>query len=368
MENKKRKLKIVVVSTLWERTPPHLYGGTERVCSYITEELVKRGHDVTLFATGDSKTSAKLISSYPHALYRDKVPWTSFYDNLVSCANAMEYAEDIRADIVHSHTPAYSLPFSHILNVPMVVTLHGNIGADDLSLDRKRMFLAFKKTNFVSISNSQRKIEDLNYVATVYNGIPVKSYDFDRRGGDYLVWLGRITPKKGALEAIMVAKATEKKLFLLGKLDWAVEEDLKYFEKEIKPHLRKGKIEYLGEVDHAVKNRYLKGAKALLNPISWNEPFGLVPVEANACGTPAVVFSRGSMPELIDNKINGFLIKPGDIKGMIEFVRKIYQMPSAEYQKMRLACRKHVEENFTIEKMVDGYEEVYRKVIEDFKK
>lgn len=348
-----------MISTLWETTPPHLYGGTERIVSYVTEELVRRGHDVTLFATGDSKTKAKLISTYPRALYRDGIPWTSYYDSLSLYSRAMEYSINNNVDIIHSNAPYYSLPFVPIIQIPMIHTIHGNIGSDIVAGDKIRMLEEFKNANFISISNSQRRIKKLNFVATVYNGIPIQAYDFKKEKGKYLVWLGRFTPVKGAKEAIKIALKLEMPLILAGKIDWAVERDKSYFKQFVEPNL-KGKIEYIGEVAHKEKNKFLGNAYCLLNPLSWDEPFGLVPVEANACGTPVVAFARGAMPELVENGKNGFLVKPGDIDGMVGAVKKIGQID-------RSTCRRHVEENFTIEKMVDGYERVYEKITQNAK-
>jgi len=356
------KLKIVMISTLWERTPPVYYGGTERVVSYLTEELVKRGHQVTLFATKDSVTKARLFATYPRALYRDKIPWSSYYDNLILYSRAMEYAIKQKVDIIHSHGPYYSLPFIPLVPIPMLHTLHGNISRKVISADKVRMLLAFKEANFVSISNSQRKLE-LNYVKTVYNGIPVSRFTFNPKGGDYLVWLGRFTPVKGAKEAVEIAKAVKMPLMMAGKVDWAVERDREYFQKFIKPHLKKKEVEYIGEINHAQKNKLMGSAFCLLNPISWDEPFGLVPAEANACGTPVIAFAKGSMSELIKRGLNGFLVKPGDTKGMINALKKLLQMPKDKYYSMRRACREHAEKNFSIEKMADGYEKAYQEVL-----
>lgn len=359
-----RKLKIVIISTLWETTPPKLYGGTERIASYLTEELVKRGHDVTLFATGDSRTKAQLISTYPKALYRDNVPWTSYYDNLTLCGKALEYALKIQADIIHNHNLYYCLSFSNLVTIPIVHTIHGNISSQIIPPEKTRMLNNYKDLNYVSISNSQRKIRDLNYVATVYNGVPIADYKFYKEGGDNLVWLGRISAKKGTAEAIKIAKKLNKKLILAGKIDWGVAQDVEYYNQEVKPYLKKGKIEYVGEIDLRGKNELFRKAKVLLNLINWDEPFGLVPVESNASGAPVIATKKGAMVEIIKNGVNGFLVPQNNFEEAISRVKEIYAMPEKEYQRLRLTSRKHAEDHFTIEKMTGGYERIYQEIIQ----
>lgn len=356
-----KKLKIVMISTLWERTPPALYGGTERIVSYLTEELVKRDHDVTLFATGDSQTKARLISTYPRALYRDKIPWTSYYDNLSMCSQAFEHAQKNKVDIIHSHDIYNALAFSNLTTIPAVYTIHSNIQKDVIADEKIRMLSNFPTANFVTISNSQRKILNLNYLSTVYNGIPVEKFNFNANGGDFLLWLGRVSGKKGTAEAIQVAKKLKKRLILAGKIDMGVPKDMAYFEKEIKPHLKKGKIDYVGEADHQQKNKLFSQAKAVINLINWDEPFGLVPVEANACGTPVVATKRGAMTEIIKNNNNGFLVN--SVEEAAAAVKNIYNLSSAAYRQLRLKSRNHAENNFTVQKMVDGYEMVYQKML-----
>jgi len=209
----------------------------------------------------------------------------------------------------------------------------------------------------------------------------VSRFTFNLTGGNYLVWLGRFTPVKGAKEAIEIAKAVKMPLLMAGKIDWAVERDKQYFKEFIEPHFKKGEIEYLGEANHAQKNKLMGSALCLLNPISWDEPFGLVSAEANACGTPVVVFARGAAPEVIKDGETGFLInsskknikgdwliKKTGIEGISEAVERIRMMPKNRYQKMRRACREHVEKNFTIEKMADSYEKLYQEVLEKQRK
>lgn len=355
-------MKIVMISSLWERTPPEKYGGTERVVHHLTEELVHRGHEVTLFATGDSRSKAKLISVYPHPLYRDGIPWGEAYWPLINVAKAIEEAMRIKADIIHHHSQYYGYPFAPISPIPMVHTHHGNLDPKIIEKGKVAILKAFKDNYYVSISNNQRKpMPDLNWIATVYNGVDVESYSFHSRPKNYLVWLGRFSWKKGPKEAILVAKKLGRQLIMAAKIEKGNLQDYQYYLKEIKPLIDGKQIKYAGEVAHNQKNQILKNAYCLLNPINWEEPFGLIPIEANACGCPVVAFARGSMPELIKEGVNGYLVKPGDVGRMIRAVKKIDQVD-------RHQCRKWAEENFSVQKMVDGYEKVYQEVIKDWQK
>lgn len=363
----KQKLKIAQIGALWEKTPPKLYGGTERIVSSLTDELVKRGHQVTLFATGDSITKANLDSIVPRPLYRDGVPWENITYPLMHLHHA--FSQKDKFDIFHMHLNIVSdylaLALVDLLKIPTVFTVHFRLAdKDGPKKDRFAALNYFKKANFVTISNSQRSIRDLNYIGTVYNGINTEMYKFSK-GGNKLFWLGRIADDKGTKEAIKVAVKLKIPIILAGKLDLQNKIYLKYYSKEIKPLLEKHKklVKYIGEIDDNQKNAFFNQTKCLLNPLNWEEPFGLVPIEANACGVPVVAFARGAMPELIKDGLNGYLIKPGDISGMAKAVQKIYDMPEEEYQKMRLNCRRHVEENFTVGHMVDGYEKMYFKVL-----
>lgn len=348
-------MKIIQIAPLWERVPPAKYGGSELVVSNITEELVKRGHQVVLFATGDSKTKAKLQAIYPHALYRSGIPWDNKLFDILEVAKAVELAEKEKFDIIHNHVLYMGLTFSRISKVPMIHSIHGNLHLKQAGAGKRDIALAFRNANYVSISNTQRKgARELNYVATVYNGIDLKLFDFNPKPrGKYLAFLGRIVDKKGPIEAIKVAKKTGLKLKIAAKVDKVDEE---FHNSKIKPLIDGKQIQFIGEVDSIGRNKLLKDAICLLNPIKWEEPFGLVVPEANACGTPVVAFARGGVTETIDDGVNGFLIKPGDIEGMVKAVRNIDKID-------RATCRKHVEENFTVKRMVDGYEKVYKKII-----
>lgn len=355
-------MKIVMISSLWERTPPEKYGGTERIVHHLTEELAKRGHDVTLFATGDSQTKAKLISVYPRALYRDGIPWGEAYWPLINMAKAVEFALKTKADIIHHHSQYYGYPFGPVSSTPIVHTHHGNIDVKIIEKGKIAILKAFKDNYYVSISNNQRKpMPRLNWVATVYNGVDVGSFSVGLKPQKYLVWLGRFTYKKGPKEAIITAKKLNLPLLMGAKIEKNNVADFQYYQTEVKPLIDGRQIRYVGELNHQKKNQLMKNAYGLLNPINWDEPFGLVPIEANACGCPVVAFSRGSMPELIKNGVNGYLARAGDLHSMAESVKKISQIDRGQ-------CREWAEDNFSVEKMSSGYENVYQEVIQDFKR
>ena len=356
-------MKIVQISSLWETTPPPKYGGLELVVANLTEELVREGHEVALFATGDSQTSAILKSVYPRALYRDGVPWTSFHDTLMHIVEAIKYAKEWGADIIHNHQSHRSLAVMTLSSVPFVNTVHGTLDPKVVSPEVQRTFRFYKDEPFISISNFQRTHAPyLNWIKTVYNGIEVKRFEFNPSPrGDYLLWIGRFTQNKGAHNAIETAKRLGKKLLMAAKLDQNVPKDLEYFNKFIKRELKPGKIEWVGEVGHKEKVELYKDALVFLNPIEWDEPFGLVAPESLACGTPVVAYSRGSMPELIENQKTGFLVPPGDLEAFIQAVKKA---PSLN----RTLCRKSVEERFTVKKMTQGYLEAYQQAMAAFNK
>lgn len=351
-------MKIVQISSLWERTPPEKYGGLEVVVSNLTEELVRRGHKVTLFATGDSKTSATLKSVYPRALYRDGVPWTSMYDTLTHLETAIRYAKEWGADIIHNHLSHRCLAMIALADIPSVHTIHGVLDPKIVSDDVIRTFRRYRNYNYLSISNFQRRHATfLNWMATVYNGIEIEKFEFsDQPKADYLLWIGRFTPNKAPHLAIKYAKKLGMRLLMAAKLDQNAPKDLEYFKKLIKPELKAGETEWLGEIGHKEKNKLYGNALAFLNPIQWDEPFGLTVTESMACGTPVVAYRRGSMSELITDQQTGFLVKPDDENDFIEAVEKVGQI-------RRAACRQAVEGKFSVRAMTDGYEAVYRKVL-----
>jgi glycosyltransferase involved in cell wall biosynthesis len=341
-------MKIAQIAPLWERVPPPAYGGIELVVELLTEELVRKGHEVTLFASGDSVTSANLISVHPRALRLDKtVKDCSIYESL-QLASVYERAEEF--DIIHSHVGHTPIPYTKLVKTPTIHTLHGIFTPEN-----EKMFRHGYKQPYVSISDSQREERlGLNYVGTVYNGIDVSSYEFYPQSlieEPYLAFLGRLSPEKGPHLAIEIAKKTGWKLKLAGKVD-AV--DVEYFEKEIKPHIDGEQIQYLGEANHAQKNTLMGGAVATLFPITWREPFGLVMVESMAAGTPVIAMRMGSTPEVISDGISGFLCD--NTQECIEALGKINTLS-------RYACRQYVENYFSVQKMTNGYEALYQQVI-----
>ncbi|MBD2178639.1 glycosyltransferase family 4 protein [Pseudanabaena sp. FACHB-1998] len=340
-------MRIAQVAPLWEQVPPPAYGGTELVVSLLTEELVSRGHDVTLFASGDSKTSAKLESVHPRALRLDTtVKDPNIYD-MLNMSRVYENAD--RFDIIHSHVGCVALPYTNLVKTPTVHTLHGIFTPDN-----EKLFTHVRTQPFISISNSQRDDSlGLNYVSTIYNGIDTSTYKFHPQPERpaYLAFLGRISPEKGAHLAIEIAKRSGWHLKMAGKVD-AV--DLEYFETQILPHLGDKQIEFLGEADHQQKSVLMGGAVATLFPITWKEPFGLVMIESMVTGTPVIAMNLGSVSEVIAHGKSGFLCRSVD--------ECIDAIASAE-KLDRFLCREHVLLNFTAKRMADGYEAVYQKII-----
>jgi glycosyltransferase involved in cell wall biosynthesis len=341
-----QKLRIAQIILPWIPLPPERYGGTERIVYTLTEELVKRGHEVTLFATGDSKTSAKLDFIFPESLGLQenvKETLTTTFNPLRHVAYAFSKAGEF--DVIHSHAQYLGLPFASLVATPTIHTFHRVYQGTD---DEVGLLQQFKHQNFVSISDSQRDL-GLNFIATVYNGIPVEEYEYSDKIGDYLFWSGRILPKKGIIESIEIAKKFGIKLKVAG-----VVTDGDFFEKNINPHIDGEHVEYLGELSQKEMGELYKGAYATLFPISWREPFGLVMAESMAVGTPIVAFKWGAVPEVIEEGKTGFIVSHID-----EAVTALKNIPSLS----RTDCRKRVEERFSVQKMTDGYEKVYRQIL-----
>jgi glycosyltransferase involved in cell wall biosynthesis len=341
-------MKIAQVAPLWERVPPPTYGGIELVVSHLTDELVRRGHDVTLFASGDSQTQAKLEAVCPRALRLDpNFKEYSAYETL-EFSQVCQHATDF--DVIHFHIGVPALLCANFVQTPTVHTLHGSFNSENI--------LAFnhhRQQSYVSISNAQRQI-DLNYVGTVYNGINANNYPFidqPQAQTPYLAFLGRFSPEKGPQHAIAIAKKTGWHLKMAGKLDVV---DKKFFEREVAPHIDGKQIEYLGEINNAEKSKLLGNATVALFPIAWQEPFGLVMIESMATGTPVIAMKMGSVPEVIAHSETGFVC---------ESYEEMAQMIPHAMQLSRHNCRKYVERNFSIMEMVSGYERVYKEIIKD---
>ena len=295
-------MRIAQVAPLYESVPPKLYGGTERVVSYLTEELVRLGHEVTLFASGDSQTSAKLVPICPHALWRDE----RCRETLPHHVRLMEAVfEDVsRFDIIHFHCDYMHFPFLRRHPCPSVTTLHGLVHVPDLM----PLFDEYAEVPLISISFNQcRPIPGANWQATVYHGLPRNLHTFQPRCGEYLAFLGRTSPEKGLDRAIAITRLTGMKLKVAAKI---YPEEREYFKHTIEPLLKQSGslVEFLGEVGEEAKDAFLGNAHALLFPINWPEPFGLVMIEAMACGTPVIAWRNGSVPEVIDEGATGFIV------------------------------------------------------------
>ncbi|AFY31037.1 glycosyltransferase family 4 protein [Calothrix sp. PCC 7507] len=342
-------MRIAQVAPLWERVPPPAYGGIELVVGLLTDELVRRGHEVTLFASGDSISQATLVSAHPRALRLDPhVKEYSIYETL-QLALVYEHAE--KFDIIHSHVGYGTLAYANLVQTPTIHTLHGIFTPDN-----EKIFKYARNRPYVSISNAQREPRlGLNYVATVYNGIDISSYKFHAQPDDppYLAFLGRISPEKGTHLAIAIAKEAGWRLKMAGKVDVV---DVEYYEREIKPHIDGEQIEYLGEANHAQKNALMGGAVATLFPITWREPFGLVMVESMAAGTPVIAMSLGSTLEVIAHEKTGFLCN--NIQECVNAIHKVKDLD-------RYVCHQYVKNRFGVQQMTDGYEAVYQQILQE---
>lgn len=313
----------------------------------LIEQLVKLGHDVTLIGTGDSQTSAKLIPIFERCLRNHTKAEAMSSFKIVGLGKVLSFLMKNDFDIIHNHIGWRFIPFIEALKKPVVTTLHGPL---DIGYQRE-VYSEYKRENYVSISlNQQKPMADLNIVDNVYNGIDMEGFKFSK-GGDYFMFLGRMSPEKGPVQAIQVAKKAGVKLLMAAKIDAT---DKVYYEKEVKPLIDGKQIKYVGEIGHEEKVKLLGGAKALLAPIQWEEPFGLVFIEAMACGTPVMTLDRGSVREIILDKKTGFICKDLD-----EMVSKIPLLDKID----RELCHVHVSKNFSSVKMANDYLNLYKKVL-----
>jgi len=335
-------MKIALISPIAWRTPPVHYGPWENIASLLAEGLVKKGIDVTLFATGDSLTAGKLCAVCKCGYEEDSSIEPKVWECL-HISEVFEHADEF--DLIHNNFDFLPLTYSGLINTPVLTTIHGFSSSRILPVYEKYN----NKTHYVSISDSDRS-EKLNYIATVYHGINLDEFTFKKEVGDYLLFFGRMHPDKGAKEAIQIAKALGKKLIMAGII-----QDRDYFEQEVSPHFSKD-IVFVGSVGPEKRNELLGNAYALLHPIYFAEPFGLSVVESMACGTPVVAFNKGSMPELIEDGVNGFIVQ--DVQEAIGALKKIPHID-------RKSCRKIVEQKFSVERMVEDYIKVYQKIINE---
>jgi glycosyltransferase involved in cell wall biosynthesis len=337
-------LRIAQLAPPAERVPPELYGGTERVVSALTEELVRRGHQVTLFASGDSHTAAKLVPVCPRALRLDTLVSDVQVYTMRELGLVFSHADAF--DIIHNHLDYFALPFTRLTRTPVVTTLHGRLDLPDLPM----IFGDYPDAPLVSVSYSQRTpLFWANWAATVYNGIDLRAYPTVYQApGAYFAFIGRISPEKNIEAAIRIARATAIPLKIAAKVDRA---DRDYYERIVRPLIDGRFIEYVGEINEESKNAFLGGAYALLFPVDWPEPFGLAMTEAMACGTPVLALRRGSVPEVVADGVTGFV---RDTEA--ELITVARQIPSLD----RRRCRQRVETYFSATAMADGYEAVYR--------
>lgn len=339
-------MRIAQVAPLHESVPPRLYGGTERVVHYLTEELVKMGHEVTLFAAGDSRTSARLVPCCERSLRLDARIKDPLAPHVYMLEQVIKQAE--KFDIIHFHIDYIHFPLMRRLKTPHVTTLHGRLDLPEL----RPLYEEFKEMPVVSISDAQRNpLPFVNWVGTVYHGLPRDLYRFYAKPGDYLAFLGRISPEKRPDRAIKIAERAGMKLLIAAKVDKA---DREYFETVIKPLLKSPWVEFIGEINDKEKNEFLGRAYALLFPIDWPEPFGLVMIEAMACGTPVIAWRCGSVPEIIEEGVSGFMVE--SLQEAVEAVEKVANLK-------RILCRKAFERRFTSEIMAFNYLKVYERLL-----
>ncbi len=364
-------MKIAQIAPPWIAIPPKNYGGTESVLYNLVEEQVAQGHDVTLFAPGDAKTSAKHKAFFPKSLLQEGVPWTMHLKAFYHLQKALEQIKEQDFDIVHTHLSSgsdmYAFPLTATLTIPHVTTLHSRFpfdhGVAGWVGDADRYYMDWAPSvPIVAISASARAQtqEPLNFVGVVYNGIEVKQLHPTRKRKDstYFAWLGRFMPEKGPHLAIEAAKQANVPLILAGTIDRHVKESVSYFQDTIKPQIDNEQIKYLGPVNVRQKANLLRNARGFLNPIEWEEPFGIVMIEAMAFGCPVISFARGAAPEIVVHGQNGFLVQ--NLAEMVEYIPRIGEID-------RSSLPTFVDEHFSARAMAQNYEKIYDKVINMYK-
>jgi glycosyltransferase involved in cell wall biosynthesis len=339
-------MRIAQVAPLYESVPPRLYGGTERVVSWLTEELVRLGHDVTLFASGDSMTTAKLVPVCKESLRLSPESVDHIAHHFVLMEKVLSRKDEF--DLIHFHVDYIHYPLSRREHYVHVTTLHGRLDIPDLA----PLYEIYADIPVISISDAQRDpLPHLNWQGTVHHGLPIKNYKFRSTSGKYLAFLGRTSPEKGLDRAIEIAKAANMPLKVAAKVDKA---DQEYFETVIEPMLNSEDVEFVGEIGYPAKNEFLGNAAALLFPVSWPEPFGIVMIEAMACGTPVIAYPFGSVPEVVTDGISGYMVS--DQAAAVEAVKNVDKLD-------RKKIRKYFEQHFTADRMALDYLKIYERMV-----
>jgi glycosyltransferase involved in cell wall biosynthesis len=339
-------MRIAQIAPLAESVPPKLYGGTERVIAWLTDELVGLGHDVTLIASGDSRTRATLVPAWPQGLRLGR-PRS---DPIAACTALLETIarRGPDFDVIHCHTEWLHLPLCSRLSVPFLTTVHGRLDLPGVS----EALRLFPEAPFISISDSQRApLADVRWLGTVYHGLPPESLRPRFEAGEYLAFLGRLTPDKGPETAIRLARSAGMPLRIAAKLPRS---ERRYYKERLEPLIDGEQIQVIGEVDDRAKQDFLAKAAALLFPIDWPEPFGLVMIEAMACGTPVIAFRRGSVPEIVDEEITGFVVE-----NEAEALQAIKRLPELD----RAQVRDCFESRFSARRMAEEYIRCYQRLV-----
>lgn len=340
-------MRIAQIAPIIEQVPPLKYGGTERIVSTITEELVKRGHQVTLFAAGNSVTNARLQSFFPRSLREvGLVNDPAVRHQYTSAHISQAYARANQFDLIHDHTGLNGLPFAELISTPVVSTIHGAIDQH-----AAKLYGLYKKPYYVSISEAQGKtLSSDRFVGTVHHGLPLETYPFEFADDGYLLYVGRITPIKGTHIAVKLAHQLKLPLILAAKLD---DNQRNYFDQKVAPYLS-DQIQWIGEVDEQKRNQLMSRAKCFLHPGLWDEPFGLTMIEAMACGCPVVAFRKGSIPEVVEHGKTGFVAN-----NEAEFAKYIGLTETIN----RKYCRVRALQRFTHQRMVTEYERIYSLIL-----
>jgi glycosyltransferase involved in cell wall biosynthesis len=358
-------MRIAQIAPPWLAIPPKNYGGTENVIYQLVEALVAEGHDVTLLGTGDCRTSANLVSFIPRGLLDENVPWSAQRKAYYHLHKAIEYLSEQNFDIVHAHlssdTDLFLLPLLAAVETPHLATLHSNLPLDtrpgraEPADELYQEWASVLPMVAISESASRQQALPLNFVGVVHHGLNLELYHPPRRSTEsYFVWLGRFSPEKGAHLAIEAARRANVPLILAGTIDTSKKQTREYFHKTIKPQIDNDQIRYLGPVNTKRKTRLLGRARGFLNPIEWEEPFGMVMIEAMAMGCPVISFTRGAAPEIISHERNGFLVS--NLDEMVQYIPRVNELDRAE-------VRAHVEECFSAEAMARNYLRMYEKMI-----